>query len=43
MSQALDFETQLHTVPIRNKKLIVSPSDRDPDAVLVGAVVAGLI
>lgn len=34
MSGKLDFETQLHTVPVRNGKLKISPLAQDP-AVLV--------
>lgn len=32
---SIDFEHQLHTVPIRNTQAEVSASDRVPDAILV--------
>ena len=34
MTAALDFETQLHTVPVRNEKLVLSGSPHNPDALV---------
>ncbi len=48
MTAALDFETQLHTIPVRNEKLRITPSEHRPDVVLVevelryGGLLAGL-
>ncbi len=35
MKQTLDFETQLHMIPVRNAKLAVRPSERTPAAIVV--------
>jgi len=35
MKPAINFETQLHTVPVRNEKLVLSGSPRNPDALVV--------
>jgi len=32
---AIDFEHQLHTLPIRNTQAVVSASERKPEAILV--------
>jgi len=32
---AIDFEHQLHTVPIRNTQAVVTDSERKPEAILV--------
>ena len=36
MKPSLDFDTQLHAIPVRNEKLEITPSDRNPDALIVG-------
>jgi hypothetical protein len=35
MTTSLDFETQLHTVPVRNEKLVLCGSSHNPDALVV--------
>ena len=35
MKPAINFETQLHTVPVRNEKLVLSGSPRNPDTLVV--------
>jgi hypothetical protein len=35
MSTSLDFETQLHTIPVRNEKLVVAESDGPSGALIV--------
>ena len=35
MSDPLDFETQLHTIPVRNEKLQITVSDRNPEVLVV--------